>query len=78
VINHGIPEKLWEDWFGGFMSGLGFRSFGAIASSIEEAKSEIFIIDWWLCPELYLRRPFDAHGSSRLDALTEAKAKQGV
>nr|DAD38153.1 TPA_asm: hypothetical protein HUJ06_008794 [Nelumbo nucifera] len=56
----------------------GQAAFGAIASSIEEAKSEIFITDWWLCPELYLRRPFHAHGSSRLDALLEAKAKQGV
>lgn len=56
----------------------GQAAFDAIASSIEEAKSEIFITDWWLCPELYLRRPFHAHGSSRLDALLEAKAKQGV
>ncbi|OAY75359.1 Phospholipase D zeta 1 [Ananas comosus] len=39
---------------------------------------EIFITDWWLCPELYLRRPFHLHASSRLDALLEARAKQGV
>ncbi|PAN31060.1 hypothetical protein PAHAL_5G392000 [Panicum hallii] len=52
--------------------------FDAIASSIEEAKSEIFITDWWLCPELYLRRPFHFHGSSRLDILLESRAKQGV
>ncbi|KAL6990015.1 Phospholipase D zeta 1, partial [Sarracenia purpurea var. burkii] len=38
----------------------------------------IFICGWWLCPELYLRRPFHAHASSRLDALLEAKAKKGV
>ncbi|KAK8595265.1 hypothetical protein V6N13_123145 [Hibiscus sabdariffa] len=50
----------------------------AIASSIEDAKSEIFICGWWLCPELYLRRPFHEQASSRLDALLEAKAKQGV
>ncbi|KAF8392647.1 hypothetical protein HHK36_022996 [Tetracentron sinense] len=56
----------------------GQAAFDAIASSIEEAKSEIFITDWWLCPELYLRRPFHAHASSRLDALLETKAKQGV
>ncbi|XP_068658826.1 phospholipase D zeta 1-like [Aristolochia californica] len=56
----------------------GQAAFDAIASSIEEAKSEIFITDWWLCPELYLRRPFLVNGSSRLDALLEAKAKQGV
>ncbi|KAK3160706.1 hypothetical protein QOZ80_1BG0063280 [Eleusine coracana subsp. coracana] len=56
----------------------GRAAFDAIASSIEEAKSEIFITDWWLCPELYLRRPFHYHGSSRLDVLLESKAKQGV
>lgn len=39
---------------------------------------QIFICGWWLCPELYLRRPFQAHASSRLDDLLEAKAKQGV
>lgn len=39
---------------------------------------QIFICDWWLCPELYLRRPFHSHASSRLDNLLEAKAKQGV
>eukprot|EP00268_Persea_americana_P049346 TRINITY_DN5288_c0_g1_i4.p1 TRINITY_DN5288_c0_g1~~TRINITY_DN5288_c0_g1_i4.p1 ORF type:complete len:804 (-),score=140.04 TRINITY_DN5288_c0_g1_i4:260-2671(-) len=56
----------------------GQAAFEAIASSIKEAKSEIFITDWWLCPELYLRRPFQVHRSSRLDTLLEAKAKQGV
>ncbi|XP_035817227.1 phospholipase D family protein isoform X2 [Zea mays] len=56
----------------------GHAAFDAIASSIEEAKSEIFITDWWLCPELYLRRPFHFHGSSRLDILLESRAKQGV
>ncbi|KAL5701060.1 phospholipase D [Ranunculus cassubicifolius] len=72
------PRGLTEDgseaqWFVD-----GQAAFGAIASAIEEAKSEIFITDWWLCPELYLRRPFHEHASSRLDSLLEAKAKEGV
>ncbi|XP_058077634.1 phospholipase D zeta 1-like isoform X3 [Magnolia sinica] len=72
------PRGLTEDgsqaqWFVD-----GKAAFEAIASSIEEAKSEIFITDWWLCPELYLRRPFHDHGQYRLDTLLEAKAKQGV
>ncbi|XP_065863722.1 phospholipase D zeta 1 isoform X3 [Euphorbia lathyris] len=72
------PRGLTEDgsqaqWFVD-----GRAAFDAIASSIENAKSEIFICGWWLCPELYLRRPFHAHASSRLDDLLEAKAKQGV
>ncbi|KAI5658646.1 hypothetical protein M9H77_27439 [Catharanthus roseus] len=56
----------------------GKAAFEAIASAIESAKSEIYITGWWLCPELYLRRPFHNHCSSRLDALLEVKAKQGV
>ncbi|KAJ9181873.1 hypothetical protein P3X46_005920 [Hevea brasiliensis] len=72
------PRGLTEDgsqaqWFVD-----GRAAFSAIASSIEGAKSEIFICGWWLCPELYLRRPFHAHASSKLDSLLEAKAKQGV
>lgn len=39
---------------------------------------QIYITGWWVCPELYLRRPYHTHASSRLDALLEAKAKQGV
>ncbi|KAJ7980310.1 Phospholipase [Quillaja saponaria] len=56
----------------------GRAAFEAIASAIEDAKSEVFICGWWLCPELYLRRTFHAHASSRLEALMEANAKQGV
>lgn len=56
----------------------GQAAFEVMASSIEDAKSEIFICGWWLCPELYLRRPFQTHASSRLDNLLEAKAKEGV
>ncbi|QCE07301.1 phospholipase D [Vigna unguiculata] len=56
----------------------GHAAFEAIATSIQEAKSEIFITGWWLCPELYLRRPFDSFSTSRLDSLLEEKAKQGV
>ncbi|CAI8603501.1 unnamed protein product [Vicia faba] len=56
----------------------GEAAFEAIASSIQDAKSEIFITGWWLCPELYLRRPFDSFPTCRLDSLLEEKAKQGV
>lgn len=56
----------------------GQTAFEAIASAIENANSEIYITGWWVCPELYLRRPVHSHASSRLDALLEAKAKLGV
>ncbi|XP_057806056.1 phospholipase D zeta 1 isoform X1 [Salvia miltiorrhiza] len=72
------PRGLTEDssqaqWFVD-----GRAAFEAIALAIEEAKSEIFICGWWMCPELFLRRPFRANASSRLDSLLESKAKQGV
>ncbi|KAL0367774.1 UNVERIFIED_CONTAM: Phospholipase D zeta 1 [Sesamum radiatum] len=72
------PRGLTEDgsqaqWFVD-----GRAAFEAIALAIEQAKSEIFICGWWVCPELYLRRPFHAHASSRLDYLLESKAKEGV
>lgn len=56
----------------------GKAAFEAIAMAIESAQSEIFLTGWWLCPELYLRRPFKAHEDSRLDFLLERKAKAGV
>ncbi|KAH0838915.1 hypothetical protein HID58_092349 [Brassica napus] len=56
----------------------GHTAFEAIAFAIQNATSEIFITGWWLCPELYLKRPFQDHPSLRLDALLETKAKQGV
>eukprot|EP00249_Psilotum_nudum_P019640 c27353_g1_i1 orf=427-3258(+) len=56
----------------------GKAAFDAIASAIENAKSEIFIADWWLCPELFMRRPFHSNEESKLEVLLEAKAKMGV
>ncbi|KAJ7522274.1 hypothetical protein O6H91_18G004000 [Diphasiastrum complanatum] len=67
------PDSSEAQWFVD-----GRAAFEAIASAIEDAKLEIFIADWWLCPELYMRRPFGVKSSSRLDSLLEAKAKKGV
>eukprot|EP00250_Pteridium_aquilinum_P013724 c21534_g1_i1 orf=388-3765(+) len=56
----------------------GKAAFNAIASGIEHAKSEIFITGWWLCPDLYMRRPFGENEQSRLDVLLQKKAEMGV
>lgn len=52
--------------------------FWAVSSALEMAKDVIFIHDWWLSPELYLRRP--AHGNQqwRIDRILQRKAQQGV
>ncbi|KAL1549561.1 phospholipase D [Salvia divinorum] len=47
-------------------------------SAINEVESQIYITGWWLCPELYLRRPYHNNTSFRLDILLEAKAKEEV
>lgn len=38
----------------------------------------IFILDWWLTPELYLRRPPAYYPEWRLDRLLLKKAEEGV
>lgn len=50
----------------------------AASSAIEMAKDVIFIHDWWLLPELYLRRPANGNQEWRLDRLLKRKAEQGV
>lgn len=46
--------------------------------ALEHAKHEIFILDWWLSPELYLRRPPAQNEQYRLDKLLFAAAERGV
>ncbi|ORZ14030.1 hypothetical protein BCR42DRAFT_417891 [Absidia repens] len=50
----------------------------AVSEAIEHAKESVFIEDWWLSPELYLRRPPSKYPEYRLDALLKRKAEQGV
>ncbi|KAI9029631.1 hypothetical protein CLU79DRAFT_735104 [Phycomyces nitens] len=52
--------------------------FEAVAEAILSAKSEIYIEDWWLSPELYLQRPPKENDEYRIDRLLKRKASQGV
>ena len=45
---------------------------------LERATESIFILDWWLSPEVYLRRPPTLYPEYRLDKLLAKKAAQGV
>ncbi|KAG6376934.1 hypothetical protein JVT61DRAFT_967 [Boletus reticuloceps] len=47
-----------------------------LARALTMAKESIYIHDWWLSPELQLRRP--SKDRYRLDRILERKAKQGV
>ena len=46
--------------------------------AISMAKDVIYIHDWWLSPELYMRRPAAISQKWRLDRLLQRKAKEGV
>ncbi|KAI9566570.1 hypothetical protein HD554DRAFT_2025262 [Boletus coccyginus] len=50
----------------------------AVSEILDSAKDAIFILDWWLTPELYLRRPPAQNEEWRLDRLLQRKAQQGV
>ncbi|KAL1953035.1 hypothetical protein VTO42DRAFT_3744 [Malbranchea cinnamomea] len=49
-----------------------------VSRAINQAKDVIYIHDWWLSPELYLRRPPAISQKWRLDRLLQKKAQQGV
>ncbi|PRP79034.1 phospholipase D1 [Planoprotostelium fungivorum] len=53
-------------------------TFKSIAKDLARAQRFIFIVDWWLCPELYLKRGEDATVNDRLDVILEKKANEGV
>uniref|UniRef100_A0A7N9AR27 Phospholipase n=1 Tax=Mastacembelus armatus TaxID=205130 RepID=A0A7N9AR27_9TELE len=49
-----------------------------VADALEDAKEEIFITDWWLSPEIFLKRPVVEGNRWRLDCILKRKAQQGV
>uniref|UniRef100_A0A8B9JGB9 Phospholipase n=1 Tax=Astyanax mexicanus TaxID=7994 RepID=A0A8B9JGB9_ASTMX len=49
-----------------------------VADALEAAKEEIFITDWWLSPEIFLKRPVVEGNRWRLDCILKRKAQQGV
>ncbi|GFS55591.1 phospholipase D1 [Trichonephila inaurata madagascariensis] len=56
----------------------GATYFEAVAEVLDKATEEIFITDWWLSPEIYLKRP-TVHGHYwQLDYILKRKARAGV
>ncbi|XP_055938050.1 phospholipase D1-like [Argiope bruennichi] len=56
----------------------GATYFEAVADVLDKAKEEIYIADWWLTPEIYLKRP-TIHGHYwQLDYVLKRKAREGV
>ncbi|XP_028653976.2 phospholipase D2 isoform X1 [Erpetoichthys calabaricus] len=58
-----------------YVNGCGY--FADVAEALEQAKEEIFITDWWLSPEIFLKRPAN-DDYWRLDQILHHKAEQGV
>ncbi|PSN44185.1 Phospholipase D2 [Blattella germanica] len=55
-----------------FVDGSSYMS--AVADALEAAQEEIFIADWWLSPEIYMKRPCVEGDHWRLDKILERKA----
>lgn len=68
-----VRAKSYCNWY---VDGASYMS--AVADGMEAAKEEIFITDWMLSPELYLKRPFLEGNKWRLDQILKRKAEQGV
>lgn len=68
-----VRENCYAQWF---VDGRDY--FWAVSSALEMAKDVIFIHDWWLSPEIYLRRPANGNQQWRLDRILQRKAQQGV
>ncbi|XP_056306096.1 phospholipase D1 [Danio aesculapii] len=49
-----------------------------VANALEEAEEEIFITDWWLSPEIFLKRPVVEGNRWRLDSILKRQAQKGV
>ncbi|KAL9008246.1 MAG: hypothetical protein Q9173_006614 [Seirophora scorigena] len=52
--------------------------FYAVSVALEKAKETIYIEDWWLSPELFLRRPPFYNQEWRLDQVLKRRAEAGV
>ncbi|KUI61598.1 Phospholipase D1 [Cytospora mali] len=52
--------------------------FWAVSEALNNAKEVIYIEDWWLSPELFLRRPPYYNQEWRLDQILKRRAEAGV
>ncbi|XP_060654900.1 phospholipase D2 isoform X1 [Drosophila nasuta] len=56
----------------------GAQYMAAVADGLEAATEEIYIADWWLSPEIYMKRPALDGDYWRLDKILLRKATQGI
>ncbi|KAF2670312.1 phospholipase D/nuclease [Microthyrium microscopicum] len=70
------PERATGNDVKWYVDGCGYM--WAVSMALEQAQQYVYIMDWWLSPELYLRRPPAAHEQYRLDKMLHAAAERGV
>ncbi|KAL4812173.1 hypothetical protein BDW67DRAFT_193964 [Aspergillus spinulosporus] len=56
----------------------GCAYFWAVSEALLKAKRSIWIMGWWVSPEVYLRRPPSENEEYRLDQMLQAAAFRGV
>lgn len=73
--NSYAPERsdIQAQWF---VDGSAYMS--AVADALDAATEEIYIADWWLSPEIYMKRPAIDGDFWRLDKILLRKATEGV
>ncbi|KAM4064697.1 PLD-like domain-containing protein [Hirsutella rhossiliensis] len=52
--------------------------FWAVSVALEQAQESIYLADWWISPELFLRRPPYHKQEYRLDQVLKRRAEAGV
>ncbi|KAG8431522.1 hypothetical protein GDO86_018421 [Hymenochirus boettgeri] len=67
-----VRERTQVKWF---VNGATY--FDAVADALMQAQEEIFITDWWLSPEIHLKRPAQ-NDEWRLDIILKHRAEAGV
>lgn len=89
-INHIITDSSWAlknrfDSFAPVRTGVhaqwlvdGRDYMWNVSRAIDNAQDVIYIHDWWLSPQLYMRRPAAISQKWRLDRLLRRKAREGV
>ncbi|KAH9825830.1 Phospholipase D Active site motifs, partial [Teratosphaeria destructans] len=68
-----VRQNVWTRWLVD-----GRDHMWQVSRAIDNARDFVYIHDWWLSPELYLRRPAAISQKWRLDRLLQRKAQEGV
>ncbi|OKL62359.1 hypothetical protein UA08_03055 [Talaromyces atroroseus] len=50
----------------------------AVSVALDRAQETIYLADWWLSPELFMRRPPEVNQEWRLDQILKRRAEAGV